>query len=61
MKKYVLGAAIIIAALLTALLIPWLDGKEETKPDIPAAVDGVKAGIEAMRDGTRIVPEGGQK
>lgn len=50
MKKWIWGIAVIIVALLTCLLIPLVDNSDETKPDIPAAIDGVKDGIDIIND-----------
>ena len=53
MKKWVWGIAVIIVALLAYLLIPLVDNDPETKPNIPAAIDGVKDGVEIIKDGDK--------
>lgn len=50
MKKWIWGIAVIIVAILAYLIIPLVDCDPETKPDVPAAIDGVKDGINIIKD-----------
>ena len=45
MRKWLWGIAVIIVAVLAYLLIPIVDDDPATKPDIPAAIDGIKDGV----------------
>ena len=49
MKKWIWGIAVIIVAVLSYFIIPLVDNKPETKPDVEAVVDGVKEGIEIIK------------
>lgn len=50
MRKYVWGIAVIVVALLSYLLIPFVDCDDNTKPDVPAAIDGVRDGMNIIKD-----------
>lgn len=49
MKKYILGVALIIAAILTCVVVPYFDSDPGTAVDIPGAIDGVKKGVETIK------------
>lgn len=49
MKKWILGIAIIIAAIISCIVVPYFDGNESTSVDLSGAVEGVKQGVETIK------------
>ena len=47
-RKWIVGIAMIIVAILMYLVIPYLDSDPETKPDLPRAIQGVEEGYQTL-------------